>query len=166
MYLPLLLVATLWAPQIADVTRPPSNTQVSATVLGRGVQIYRCESPSGTQPAFQWTLVAPDATLMDPATKQQLGTHSAGPTWTWKDGSSVTGKVLQKRPSPDPASVPWLLLEAHPAGTTAGMLSDVAYVRRSNTNGGAAPSAGCDAQHQDSLLRVPYEATYTFYTSK
>jgi hypothetical protein len=161
----LTLFAALQAPA-ADVTQPPAGVQVRATVQGRGVQIYRCTSAAAEPAAFQWKLDGPDATLFDLDTKRKVGTHSAGRTWTWNDGSTIIGKVLQKYAPPDPASVPWLLLEAHSAGAATGVLSEVAYVRRSNTVGGAAPSAGCDAQHNDHLLRVPYEATYTFYARK
>jgi hypothetical protein len=164
--LSLTLFAALQATPADDVTQPPATAHVLATVMGRGAQIYRCTATPGEPAALQWKLDGPDATLFDRDTKQKVGTHSAGPTWTWKDGSAITGKVLQKQSSPDAASVSWLLLEAHPANASAGALSDVSYVRRSDTVGGAAPATGCDAQHRDNLLRVPYEATYTFYTGK
>jgi hypothetical protein len=45
------------------------------------------------------------------------------------------------------------------------MLTGVTYVRRSDTQAGAAPANGCDAQSQENHVRVPYQATYTFYTS-
>jgi len=168
----LALLAVLFAPQAAqapDPTQPPATAHLRYTVVGYGVQIYRCTANPNQSPTspvdLQWILEGPEAALFDPATREQVGTHTAGPTWTWNDGSAITGKVLQKRPSPDPASVPWLLLEAHPANDTPGALSGITLVRRSNTKAGAAPAAGCDAQHYDNLLRVPYEATYTFYSA-
>jgi hypothetical protein len=130
-------------------------------VQGVGVQIYHCAMQGG---GFQWVFDSPEAKLFDAATDRQLGTHSAGPTWTWSDGSAITGKVLQKEASPDLTAIPWLLLETKASGSTTGALTGIAFVRRSNTQAGIAPTIGCDATHVDNLLRVPYEATYTFYT--
>jgi len=155
----LLALASLL--QAAEGTPSPTNAHLRYTTQGRGVQIYRCTAQAGT---FQWTFEAPEATLTDTASNKQVGTHSAGPTWTWNDHSAVTGKLLQKTPSPDPNSIPWLLLEAQSTGSR-GALSDIKFVRRSNTKGGNAPTSGCDAQHQNATTRVPYEATYTFYTA-
>ena len=156
----ILLLALLL--QTQDITTPPPSATPAYTVEGRGVQIYRCTQQAS---AYAWAFQSPAAILRDPATHEQTGTHSAGPTWTWKDGSAITGKVLQKSPSPDPASVPWLLLAATPAGATTGALTPIKLVRRSDTHGGNAPSGGCDAPHADTILRVPYTATYTFYTT-
>ncbi len=63
-----------------------------------------------------------------------------------------------------PLNVPWLLLETHSTGTASGMLADVTLVRRSDTQAGVPPMA-CDAEHQNNEVRVPYQATYTFYTT-
>ena len=70
---------------------------------------------------------------------------------------------MQKQLSPKAASIPWVLVETHPTGTATGVLTDVAYVRRSDTQAGAAPEEGCDAQHYNVTVRVPYAAKYTFY---
>jgi hypothetical protein len=161
MFLPLVLFALIASPQTADPTLPPANAHVKATVVGLGVQMYQCTPQDGS---YQWTLEMPEATLFDPATHQPVGTHGAGPAWTWNDGSAITGKVLQKRPSDDPANVPWLLLETHSTGAATGMLADVTLVRRSDTQAGVPPE-GCDAVHQNNVVRVPYQATYTFYTT-
>jgi hypothetical protein len=159
--LPALILFTLLA-QTSDPTQPPANARLAHAVEGRGVQIYRCAQQDS---AYTWVFQSPEATLYDPRTHQKTGTHAAGPTWTWNDGSSITGKVLQKSPSPDPANIPWLLLSTTPANTTHGALTPIALVRRSETHGGNAPATGCDAQHTETTLRVPYTATYTFYTA-
>ena len=134
--------------QAADPTVP--TAQSAHVAEGRGVQIYTCTQS-------QWALTAPEAKLYEK--DKQVGTHSAGPTWTWSDGSSVTGTVLQKLPSA--TSIPWLLLTARPAGNATGALSHVTYVRRSDTRGGLAPATPCT---EGQTTRVPYSATYTFYT--
>ena len=159
------LLALIALPQTTDPTLPPANAHVKLTAVGLGVQVYKCAAPPDAPANFQWIFDSPEATLFDPATHQPVGSHSAGPTWTWKDGSSIEGKVLQKHPSGVAGSVPWLLLEAHPVGSTTGELTGVTIVRRSDTQAGAAPATGCDATHQNNVLRVPYQATYTFYTT-
>jgi hypothetical protein len=154
MLLSLTLFAAFYAPQTADATQPPSTAHLRYTAIGHGVQIYHCGLQDGT---LQW--------IFDPTTEQPIGTHAAGPVWTWNDGSVITGKVLQKQPSPEPAAIPWLLLETHASGDITGALTGITLVRRSNTHAGVAPAAGCGAQTQGNLLRVPYEATYTFYST-
>lgn len=145
-----------------DQTAPPDATVTAQpSVIGKGVQIYRCVQQQGVP---LWAFVAPEASLY--AGSEIVGTHGAGPTWRWKDGSAVTGKLLVSQPSPDHASIPWLLLAATPTVDTKadGALARVAYVRRSETHGGVAPANGCSAVHINAEARVPYEATYTFYT--
>jgi hypothetical protein len=161
----LALLAFIVSPQTPDPTLPPAKAHVKTTAVGLGVQVYRCTAPVDAPANFKWTYLAPEATLFDPTTHQPVGTHSAGPTWTWNDGSAIEGKVVQTRPSDVAGSVPWLLLETHSTGAASGELAGVTLVRRSDTQAGAAPSTGCDAAHQDNMLRVPYQATYTFYTT-
>lgn len=158
--LPLILLAQ--AAPAKDSTLPPASAVTVATAEGRGVQIYRCTPQSGS---LQWTFEAPEATLFQLGTDQQLGNHSAGPTWTWSDGSSVTGTVVAKQPSPVPGAIPWLLVQTHAAASPAGQLSTVTLVRRSNTQAGNPPQPACDASDAGTTLRVPYVATYTFYSS-
>jgi hypothetical protein len=142
-------------------TEPPSTQHAILTVAGKGTQIYLCQQTS-TGP--QWVFQAPEANLTD-ASGNPAGTHSAGPSWNSKDGSSVKGVVLTKSPSPETTSIPWLLLRAtDPAGS--GIMAKVEFIRRSDTHGGAAPTTGCDAQHLNTGARVPYTATYTFYSAK
>jgi hypothetical protein len=141
-------------------TTPPPTQHPILTVTGKGVQIYTCQqSPAGPQ----WVLQVPEATLID-ASGKPVGTHGAGPIWRSNDGSTVKGELLQKSPSPEPTSIPWLLLKAtSPSGS--GIMTRVEYIRRSDTHGGVSPTTGCDAQHLNAVSRVPYTATYTFYSA-
>ena len=155
-----LLLLSAGSVRAQDRTIPPDPSVTPLPpVIGKGVQIYHCQQQQG---APAWVFVAPEATLYIAA--EAVGTHSAGPTWRWKDGTAVTGKLLITQPSPDRVSIPWLLLAASPAIDSAptGMLARVSYVRRSDTHGGM-PPAGCDARHLGAVARVPYAATYTFY---
>jgi hypothetical protein len=153
-----LLVSAPLAAQ-TDPTSPPTEAKAFLTLKGVGVQIYTCKDQSAG-PA--WAFVAPEAKLFNHAA--EAGTHSAGPTWTLKDGSQVKGQVIATKLSPDVDAVPWLLLRASDASGS-GTFGQVRYIRRSDTFGGKAPTTGCDATHLGATDRVAYTATYTFYAA-
>jgi hypothetical protein len=150
------------ATQAQSPTEPPPGQHVILSLLGKGVQIYVCQQQSAGSP--QWVFQAPEAILFD-AAGAKVGAHGAGPSWKYQDGSTVKGEVVARSASPDPAAIPWLLLKAtSPSGL--GILTQVDFIRRSDTHGGVAPTIGCDAQHLTSVSRVPYAATYTFYSAR
>lgn len=140
----------------------PAGARVVLQARGEGVQIYSCKTTNG---AIAWTLTGPDAQLRN-AAGQVIGKHFAGPTWQLTDGSTVQGALIASQPSPEAGSVAWLLLRAKP-GTATGRMSDVAFIRRTETQGGAAkPSACRSADDIGNAQRVHYSATYTFYAAK
>ena len=75
-------------------------------------------------------------------------------------GQVRVGHVLAQTPSETPNGVPQLLLETRSTGEK-GMLSEVRYVQRTTTAGGAAPTAPCTVEHTTGSS--PYIATYTFF---
>jgi hypothetical protein len=159
-----LLLAALSITAIAQVqtpTDPPPGQHVILTVTGKGVQIYECQLVAN---ATQWVFQAPDASLYD-ASGSKVGVHGAGPSWRYFDGSSVKGEVVAKGASPEPTSIPWLLLKAA-SDDSSGIMAKVEFIRRSDTHGGNAPTTGCDAKHISAVSRIPYTATYTFYAAK
>ena len=156
----LLLVAPIAAAQSPAPIQPPANQHTILTMQGRGAQVYGCQFVNNT---FQWVFQAPVARLFD-ADGNEVGTHGDGPVWNYQDGSSIQGSVLSKTNAPSPADIPWLLLKAIKPQRT-GILTAIEYIARTNTQGGAPPSAGCDAIHKGDLARVRYSATYTFYSS-
>jgi len=149
--------------QQPDPTLPPLSEHAILTLHAIGSQIYSCQ-PSGSRNQYQWTFLAPAARLFN-AAGNEVATHGDGPTWNYQDSSSIQGIVRAKSPSPDRASIPWLLLKATNPQRN-GILTTVDYIRRSDTQGGTAPATGCDAEHQGALARIPYTATYTFYSAK
>jgi hypothetical protein len=139
----------------ASLEVPPGNVPV-LELAARGDQIYRC----GTG----WALVGPDAELFDIETHQPRGKHTVGPTWTASDGSEVQGtKIAAETVAPD--AIPWLLLKATPRGAP-GALSGVTFIQRLNTQGGVAPSTGCDTNKTGTEVRVSYTATYRFFRAE
>jgi hypothetical protein len=154
-------IPALQAQQTNASIDPPAGAQVVLQAHGDGVQIYTCTS---TPDATKWVLKAPDAKLLD-ATGKQIGTHFAGPMWKLNDGSQVQGELVANMPSPEAGSVAWLLLRAK-AGTAEGALASVAFIRRTDTHGGAAPASGCvSSQDAGKTAQVHYTATYTFYSA-
>jgi hypothetical protein len=152
---------SLAAQQVPPQLQPSANEQLLVQVQAKGDQIYTCKG-DGAQ--FSWTLKAPDAQLFDKEGKL-FGKHFAGPSWEAKDGSRVTGKAIANAPSPDPDSIPWLLVNVvtHEGN---GVLSRATTIQRRNTKGGKAPTTGCDASHVGQEIRVPYSADYLFYAAK
>ena len=73
---------------------------------------------------------------------------------------------MASKPSPDSDSVALLLLRAK-AGTSTGQLAEVAFIRRTETHGGVPNAPECGAQEDvGKSARIPYSATYTFYSEK
>ena len=138
----------------------PGGSARKVSLHAEGVQIYQCKQKGDDRDAFEWALKAPDAELTD-ASGAKAGKHYGGPTWEAADGSKVMGEVKEKAPSPD--GIPWLLLKAK-ANEGSGAFSDVTFVQRLDTRGGQAPADGCDATHGGEEKRVPYTATYLFFT--
>jgi Protein of unknown function (DUF3455) len=141
------------AQQAGQSIEVPPQARLILEAKGDGAQVYTCT-------VSHWVLKAPDAKLLD-AQGQVIGTHYAGPTWRLNDGSEVKGKMIASQPSPDGKSIPWLLVGAVP-GSGSGKFASVAYIRRTETSGGAAPKDACTTGE----LPVPYTARYSFYAAK
>ena len=143
-------------PIVPDTLKPPANETLALKAQAAGDQIYTCDGSA-------WVLSGPDAKLTDEAGKQ-VGSHFAGPTWEWSDGSRVTGRAVANA-TPDPESIPWLLLTAaqHQGD---GMLKSVSSIQRLSTKGGKPPFGGCDASHKGEETRSHYTAVYYFFTHR
>ena len=153
-----LLIA---AQQVPPQLQPPANEQLLLQVHAKGDQIYTCKADAAQS---SWTLKAPDAQLVDDKGKP-FGKHFAGPSWEANDGSRVTGKAVANAPSPDPDSIPWLLVNiVNHEGS--GVLSRATTIQRLNTKGGKPPATGCDASHAGQEVRVAYSADYLFFAPK
>jgi hypothetical protein len=147
--------------EVPTPLQPSVDEKLILQLQAKGDQIYTCKSESGQ---FNWILKAPDARLFD-IKEQPYGKHFAGPTWQANDGSRVTGKLATSVASPDAESIPWLLLKvvSHEGN---GILSRATTIQRLNTKGGKSPSSGCDSDHVNQEVRVPYSADYLFYAPK
>jgi hypothetical protein len=165
---------TTWLtpPPVPPALAPPLGATVKLHGHALGVQIYTCTASAATSPdggasadagatTYAWVLKAPEAKLYD-ASGTQVGTHGAGPSWTWRDGSVANGAKVAEAAAPAADAISWLLLRV--ASTSgAGLLSDATYVQRLNTAGGRAPATGCDASTVGTDTRADYSADYYFY---
>jgi hypothetical protein len=147
----------------ANLNVPPQHVRhVSAYALGS--QIYVCTAQPDNPYSFGWTFKEPVAELINER-GEEVGTHYAGPTWAWHDGSTVVGRVVERADAPTAGAIPWLLLRAT-SGQGDGQLTRVTHVQRIETVEGSAPLNGCDQSTADTEVAVPYAATYVFYVSR
>jgi hypothetical protein len=157
-----ILVFSGTAPTEADeaMVQPPAGAVPVLELTADGVQIYTCSAKDN---GFAWTFTAPEAALVDPQGRP-AGSHFRGPSWKSIDGSMVVGELLAQANAPEATAIPWLLLRAK-RHEGSGVLAEVAYIRRSATRGGIAPSTGCDSAHAGAETRSQYAATYQFYAA-
>jgi hypothetical protein len=153
-----LIAAAVFAAAADEAVVPaPQGSALLLELFADGVQIYACEPKEGS---FQWSFKGPEASLFDKQGRQ-IGAHFGGPTWKLDDGSAVVGEVIAKADAPEPGAIQWLLLRAK-SHEGAGAMSTAAYIRRTETQGGAPPKTGCDASHLGAPARMRYSATYQF----
>lgn len=145
--------------RIPEAIKVPDGNNAYLTVHAKGAQIFHCALKAD---AYSWKWHAPEAKLYDMQNQDLIGSHDVGPSWTYKDGSSIAAKAVQKIDAPDKDSAQWLLLEVIKQ-QKAGLLAQTSFVQRINTQGGIPPTAGCDANHIGSEKRVGYSADYIFY---
>lgn len=190
-YVTTLGIALMLVPQAvqAQGVMPPSvpaNLEVSAPnevfLVGHavGTQNYVCQ-PGSSLGRVNWVLFTPQATLFGEQ-DEQLTTHFFSPNTfesgtvrpTWQDSrdtSIVWGRGIQSSADPNfvaPGAIPWLLIEIVGAdsGPTGGdTLTGTTFIQRVNTEGGAAPSTGCERLPDvGKRAFVPYTADYFFYS--
>ncbi|WP_174627097.1 DUF3455 domain-containing protein [Candidatus Methylobacter favarea] len=140
-----------------QITVPAGNRPV-LSAHAQGDQIYQCVLNEGR---YSWKLKAPDTDLFD-TEGRLIGRHYEGPTWEYKDGSRVVGRVVDKIDIEPGSAISWLLVEAI-AHKRKGIFADVNFINRINTHGGLPPLEGCDSNHPGSEKRVAYVADYIFY---
>jgi len=157
----LCLAVALGACGAAHAAEPlvpaPQGAPLLLEVIADGVQVYSCE-PKGQ--GFEWTFKAPEANLFDQQ-GVQIGAHFAGPSWKF-DNATIVGEVVSRADAPASGAIPWLLLKTKSHDGT-GAVAATAFIRRAETKGGVAPTAGCDAAHREAQVRIRYSALYQFF---
>jgi hypothetical protein len=148
-------------PGTPAVLAPPPDLHLAFVLDASGVQRYAC---SGTAAGATWTLVGPAADLFTSG-HYVVGTHYAGPTWEYADGSTVVGARVAGA-TVDPTAIPWLLLEVTSHSGPRGKLTPITAIQRLATFGGTPPATGCDADHLGATANVAYAAKYFFYRTR
>ena len=152
-----------------ETLKPPAGEQLSRQIYARGVQIYECNGATGA-----WRLKEPAAELFDAKYNTvKAGWHFGAPDgpdwqpgWEAKDGSRVLVDRSKAKSVPVRAdAIPWLWVPAA-AATGDGMFGKVKSVQRIKTEGGLAPTGGCDAAHAGNERPVYYTAVYNVFTDK
>lgn len=148
---------------ISAALRVSADEQPAFVLSAHGVQIYACKPKATDSNAYQWSFVAPEATLSEGGAP--AGRHAAGPVWeSTSDRSSVRGAVRQRQDG-GAGNIPWLLLAATPSQGE-GKFAGVTSIQRVATKGGVEPTETCDATKSGQEARVPYTADYYFYKRK
>lgn len=142
----------------------PGNEALIKQLHATGVQIYECAPSKNDAAQFEWAFRGPEAKLFSKG-GGVAGKHYGGPTWESVDGSRVVGELVAGSPSSQPNSIPQLLLRAR-ATSGHGIFSQVHFIQRLNTVGGAVPLAGCRKEQVGQQLRASYSADYLFYGAK
>lgn len=149
------------APEAPAAVTVPSGNKIAMRTVGVGELTYECREKQSAAGTFEWTFVAPTATLWDANRTKAVGKYYGGPTWESNDGSKVTGKQLAIAPGEEGA-IPLQLVQAAPA-TGTGSMNGVTYIQRLNTVGGVAPKEPCAGSSAGQRRQVKYEADYVFY---
>jgi len=143
---------------------PAADQDLAFVLHATGVQKYTCAATATG--GYAWTFVAPEADLYRTTCQRHIvGTHYAGPTWEYQDGSTVVGARLAGA-TVDATAIPWLLLKAVSHGGSSGRMTDVTAIQRLDTVGGLAPATGCDATTVGAAADVAYSADYFFYRTR
>jgi hypothetical protein len=135
--------------------RVEDGNEVSAYLYAVGTQNYQWNGE-------RWVFIAPEAMLFaDTGYHGLVVLHFVGPTWQSVSGSQVVGALIDSC-TPDPDSIPWLLLGAVPEFTHGpGIFDGTTFIQRLNTVGGKAPSV--PGVYVGQFVKVPYTADYVFY---
>ena len=146
-------------PDVPEKLAAPAAEELILQAHASGSQVYVCQA--GADQKLSWVLKGPEADLFD-SSGVPIGKHYDGPTWKYKDGSEVVGKVAARQEAPDATAIPWLLLTAaNHSGN--GVLSAVTSIQRIHTKGGQPPASGCDDSRRGDEVKAAYSADYYFY---
>jgi hypothetical protein len=183
-----IVLASASAAQAQAITPPPVPVGLEvdagneAFLVGHaiGTQNYECQ-PVDSIGRVGWVLFTPQATLFDDL-NQQLITHFFSPTpkdrivraaWQYSvDTSVVWGAVVAASTDANfvkAGAIAWLKIDVETTGfqngpTGGNTLSKTTFIQRLNTDGGVAPSIGCDLPTDIGRKAfVPYTADYFFY---
>ena len=137
--------------------KPPTGERLRAHAHASGKRFYTCDGS-------KWTLSGPDAKLFDEA--GQVVGYSLRRAKLAMVGRSRSNREPIANATPDPESIPWLLLIAT-GHTGDGVMKNVSSIQRLQTKGGKAPLPdGLRRIAQRRAARISYTAEYYFYVQQ
>ncbi len=164
----MLLGSAMWVSSCAtnqpvkapEALLPPANQIMVTELLASGTQHYVCQP--ATSGGTQWVSAGSEADLFDDG-GNLVAHQTKGPSWIMADGSRIEGTLSASAPAPKQGDLPWQLLTAHDA-SGAGKFAHVQWIQQVSTHGGLNPEGtACIA---GKVSRVPYTATYRFFSPK
>jgi hypothetical protein len=129
------------------------------TLKSTGTLNYECRPRPGMSGAYGWVLDAPDAALLH-WSGLRVGRYYGGPTLAYRDGSSLTLKLIGSSPG-EAGKLPIQLYQAA-SRSGQGELADVTYVLRLNAVG-AEPDTACSAREVGRGAKADFSADFLFY---
>ena len=144
-------------PPLPKAVSVPAGHRHAMTFKAIGTLNYECRTVAGMSGAYGWVLDAPDAELRH-WSGFRAGRYYAGPTWEYRDGSRITGRLVATSPG---HGLPTQLYEAK-ATARAGEFSEVTYIQRLNAVGGE-PGRTCNAAAVGHGAKVDFTADFMFY---
>ncbi len=157
-----LLPHSLQPPSGPNAVAVPPGHERLMTLDAVGTLNYECRPRAGMAGAYMWTMDAPDAALRH-WSGWRVGRLYDGPTWAYRDGSRLGGRLLGAV-SAGPGKLPDQLWRAIPGGED-GAFSRVAYIQRTNATSAALPATPCTAARVGESLKTDYAAEYSFYAA-
>jgi hypothetical protein len=133
--------------------------KVVSTMRGIGKQVYDCVG--GKYPTSPREPIAGLVSTRGVPT----GIHGAGPFWASFDGSKVIGNgaAAASVPQTGTNNVAWLRVPTASTAGQGGVFSKVAFIQRTDTRGGVAPTTPCTVP---STVSVDYSTYYVFWAPK
>jgi Protein of unknown function (DUF3455) len=157
----------------------PSGHFMTMSVYANGTQDYQCRKNAT---GYGWAFTGPRANLFGDGKvgdhfnlqgTSQAGTPADGPRWRFNDGTQVRGRLVSSAPSLTANDIPVLLLRVEyesrrsPSYTSyfGTAVQNATFLQRTQTVGGVAPAANsCTAFTVGTVAKVPYRATYLFWS--
>jgi uncharacterized protein DUF3455 len=145
-------------PPLPTAVTVPAGHKHALTLKAIGTLNYECRARAGMSGAYGWVLDAPEASLLH-WSGLRVGRYYGGPTWEYRDGSKLSGRVVATSPS---EGLPIQLVQATPAGRK-GELSDVTYIQRLNAQSAPAPDVECTGAAVGRGHKAEFSADFLFY---
>ena len=137
----------------------PAGHKVALETTATGILNYECRVTAGGP--FAWTLMSPQANLLDRTGKDVVAYSGPPAKWTHMDGSSIVGTQIAVASNGE-FNLPMQLARAEPS-MGAGALQNISFIQRIKTKGGVEKTKPCTTANAGEKVTLPYQADYIFW---